>query len=112
MRTIYRQDNPELERSLKLQHLKKFGVSYPELFIGRDCSFQNLRDFVNINWLLSVLAELPQDRLVRFAKILGCELDFLNLKVFTRAGQTETLQLLPEQKIVVTHFSSKERMHQ
>jgi hypothetical protein len=73
-------------------------VSYPELFIGRDCSFQNLRDFVNINWLLSVLAELPQDRLVRFAKILGCELDFLNLKVFTRAGQTETLQLLPEQK--------------
>lgn len=105
LRTLYRQyvlircrDQPEIEKAIRLHQLKKFGLIYPELFIGKEHSFQNLKDFVNINWLLSLLADLPFDRLKKFAALIGSDVDFLSLKVYTRTGAQEALELLPEQK--------------
>lgn len=41
-----------------MRSIRKFGLMQPELFIGKDRSFQNLKDFVNVNWLLAIIAEL------------------------------------------------------
>jgi hypothetical protein len=63
----------------------------PELFIGKDRSFQNLKDFVNVNWLLAIIAELQLEKLQKLASKLGSDLDHLNLKVYTKSGQTEAI---------------------
>jgi hypothetical protein len=85
-----------LTKKLAFQSLKKFGIILPETYSEKNINFQNLKDFVNVNWLIDSLQELPMEKFMKFSQVLGCkESEFLNLKIYTRTGATESLELLP-----------------
>lgn len=83
-------------RQYHLRNIRKFGLLQPELFIGKDRSFQNLKDFVNTNWLLATIQEMDMKNLEQFAAKLSSSLDNLNLKVYTKSGNVESIELLPD----------------